>query len=423
MPKSDSLIVKITLLFIFSSISFVLFYLYFIGSKTNKSNTTIEQRYDGVIDNIDDLFKFGYDIEDLQTYLSDIGFYQITDSDILAKVSRRYLVIYDNKKQVIVSVKKIDGHYYIIMDNIQDGRQFVYTDYGSGSDYTTYHVIALLSFITLIFFYILVLKSILPLSLLRREVKKFANGDMNIKVISNNQDEIGELSREFAKAANTIDKMNKARVLFLRSIMHELKTPIAKGRIVTEMLTDTKAKNRLISVFTRLNVIIDNFAKIEEMNTNNYKISKTRFKLIDLIDNINRMLLIEEERPRNVILMSREDEIFADFDAMSLAVKNLLDNALKYSYDHRVVIFVEGKDIVIQNQGKPFKDDLNKYFSPFYSDGSDNEKRGLGLGMYIIKNMIEAQEFVLDYKYVDGNHYFYIRDCVVSDTSINKEAS
>ena len=43
--------------------------------------------------------------------------------------------------------------------------------------------------------------------------------------------------------------------------------------------------------------------------------------------------------------------------------------------------------------------------------------------MYIIKNMIEAQEFVLDYKYVDGNHYFYIRDCVVSDTSINKEAS
>ena len=104
---------------------------------------------------------------------------------------------------------------------------------------------------------------------------------MNIKVISNNQDEIGELSREFAKAANTIDKMNKSRVLFLRSIMHELKTPIAKGRIVTEMLTDTKAKNRLISVFTRLNAIIDNFAKIEEMNTNNYKISKTRYKLID----------------------------------------------------------------------------------------------------------------------------------------------
>lgn len=416
MLKSDSLIVKITLLFIFSSISFIFFALYFIGSKANKDNAVIEQRYDSVIDNISDLFKFGYEIEDLQTYLNDVGFYQVEDSSILSKISNRYLVIYNDRKQIIVNMKKINGHYYIIIEDVKNGKKFIYTDYNH-DDYTTYYVIALLSFITLVFFYILVLKSLLPLRLLRREVKKFANGNMDIKVISNNKDEIGELSKEFAKAANTINEMNKARVLFLRSIMHELKTPIAKGRIVTEMITDTKAKNRLISAFKRLNVIIDNFAKIEEMNTNNYKISKSRFRLIDLIDNINKMLLIEEERPRNVILISREAQMFADFDLMSLSVKNLLDNALKYSDDHRVVIFVDGKDLVIQNQGKPFKDDLHKYFSPFYSDGSDNKQKGLGLGMYIIKNTVESQNLVLDYKYVDNNHYFYIRDCIINDTN------
>ena len=181
------------------------------------------------------------------------------------------------------------------------------------------------------------------------------------------------------------------------------------------MLSDTKAKDRLISVFTRLNTIIDDFAKIEEMNTHNYKISKTKFKLIDLIQNINKMLLIEEERPRNVMLINRESEILADFDVMSLSVKNLLDNAIKYSDDQRVVIFVDGSDLVVQNKGKPFKDDINKYFSPFYSDGSDNKQKGLGLGMYIIKNTIDAQGFVLDYKYIDGNHYFYIKDCIISN--------
>ena len=62
-----------------------------------------------------------------------------------------------------------------------------------------------------------------------------------------------------------------------------------------------------------------------------------------------------------------------------------------------------------------FKDDINKYFSPFYSDGSDNKQKGLGLGMYIIKNTIDAQGFVLDYKYIDGNHYFYIKDCIISN--------
>ena len=415
MPKSDSLIVKITLLFIFSSISFIFFALYFISAKVNKNNAAIEQRYDSVIENINDLLKFGYDIGGVQTYLSDIGFYQVSDFSITTKVSRRYLMSYYDIK-FIVNVRKIDGHYYIIIEDTKNDMQFIYTDYDNGEDYTTYHAVALLSFITLIFFYILVLRSIIPLSLLRREVKKFANGNMDIKVISNNKDEIGELSREFAKAANTINEMNKARVLFLRSIMHELKTPIAKGRIVTEMLEDKKAKDRLISVFTRLNVTIDNFAKIEEINTHNYKTTKTRFRLIDLIDNINKMLLIEEERPRNVILMSREAEMFADFDAMCLSVKNLLDNALKYSDDHRVIVFVDGGDLVVQNQGKPFKNDLHKYFSPFYSDGSDNKQKGLGLGMYIIKNTIEAQGLVLDYKYIEGNHYFYIKDCIIENT-------
>lgn len=414
MPKTDSVIVKITLLFIFSSISFILFVLYFISSEIDKNNIAIEQRYYSVVDNVNDLLKFGYSLDSLQTYLFDIGYYQVND-EVISKVSQKYLLNYIQNDQIVVNMKKINNHYYITIDDFENKAHFVYTDYKTSKDYTTYHLIALLAFITLIFFYILVLKSLLPLSLLRREVNKFANGNMDIKVISDNVDEIGDLSREFAKAANKINEMNKARILFLRAIMHELKTPITKGRIVTEMLSDTKAKDRLISVFTRLNTIIDDFAKIEEMNTHNYKISKTKFKLIDLIQNINKMLLIEEERPRNVMLINRESEILADFDVMSLSVKNLLDNAIKYSDDQRVVIFVDGSDLVVQNKGKPFKDDINKYFSPFYSDGSDNKQKGLGLGMYIIKNTIDAQGFVLDYKYIDGNHYFYIKDCIISN--------
>ena len=419
MLKSDSLIVKITLLFIFSSICFVFFALYFIGATTSRNNAVIEQRYDNVINNISDLFKFGYDVKDLQVYLKDTGFYEVDDSSILSKISNRYLVIYNDKKQIIVNMKNINGHYYIIIEDVKNGKQFIYTDY-SIDDYTTYKAIALICFITLIFFYILVLRSLLPLRKLRREVKKFANGDMDIEIISNNKDEIGELSREFTKAANKINEMNKARVLFLRSIMHELKTPIAKGRIVTEMIAEEKAKNRLISIFERLNIIIDNFAKIEEMDTHNYKISKSKFMLVDLVDNINKMLLIEEERPRNVILISREAEMFGDFELMSLSVKNLLDNALKYSEDNRAEVFVEGKDLVIKNQGKPFRDRLEKYFSPFYSDGSDNKKKGLGLGMYIIKNTIESQQLVLDYKYIEGYHYFYIRDCIINNNGVNQ---
>lgn len=416
MFKSDSIIVKITLLFIFSSISFVLFILYFINSEINKNNNIIEQRYDSVVGNVSDLFKFGYDLKSLQSYLIDIGFYELEDDSIFSEISQRHFLTYGHDKQFEVKNKKINGHYYIIMHDTQNDNVFVYTDYKEDIDYLNYYLIALLAFITLIFFYILVLNSLLPLSALRKEVKKFANGNMDIKIISTNKDEIGELSEEFSKAAYTINEMNKARVLFLRSIMHELKTPITKGRIVTEMIHDTKAKNRLISIFMRLNAIIDDFAKIEEMSTKNYKISKTRFSLIELIQNINKMLLVEEDRPRNVLLVDRDAEMIADFDAMSLSVKNLVDNALKYSSNQKAIIFTEGKDLVVKNKGEPFKDQFNNYFQPFYSDGKDNTQKGLGLGMYIIKNTIETQGFGLEYKYIDDNHYFYIKDCIVRDT-------
>ncbi len=413
MFKSDSIIVKVTLLFIFSSISFVLFVLYFINSETLKYNNIIEQKYSGVVSKIDTLVGAGSNLLSIQKYLTNSGFFEVYDEYILNDIPQRYFILYGEQSLLAVDSRKISGHYYIIINDIPKNNIYVYTDYVNPMDFSTYYLIASLAFITLIFFYIIVLNSLLPLISLRKEVRKFANGDMNIKTISQNKDEIGELSAEFSKAAYTINEINKARVLFLRSIMHELKTPITKGRIVTEMIAESKAKNRLISVFNRLNIIIDDFAKIEEISTKNYKISKSKFGLTELMSNINKMLLIEEDRPRSVILMDRDAQILADFDAMSLSVKNLVDNASKYSSNKKVIIFVEDRDLVIQNQGEPFKDNINNYFQPFYKDGNENAQKGLGLGMYIIKNTIEAQGFKLEYKYEEGHHYFYIKDCII----------
>lgn len=413
--SKNSIILKITLLFIFSSISFVLFVIYFINAEISGTNNLIEQRYNRVILDIGNLFRFGYTIDSLHDHLISLGFYQVSDSKVVDEISKQYMLIYGQNGQIAINSQMLDGHHYLVIYDNTSNKTAIYTDYKDTTNYSTYYLIASLAFITLVFFYVIVLNSLLPLYSLRKEVKKFAKGDTNIKVVSRRQDEIGELSNEFVKAADRINEMNKARILFLRSIMHELKTPITKGRIVIEMIHDAKAKHRLVSVFKRLNAIIDDFAKIEEMSTKNYKISKTQFRLIDLIQNINKMLLIEEDRPRNVILYDREAEMIADIDAMSLSVKNLVDNAVKYTTDQKVFVYVDGTDLVVQNQGEPFKDNFENYFQPFYNDGKDNPKKGLGLGMYIIKHTIEAQGFELRHKYINGNHYFFIKNCVIKN--------
>ena len=417
---SKSIILKVTLLFIFSSISFIFFSFYFINEEKLKNNKLIEQKYEDIIIKVHNLFNDKkHAMFLIQQYLLDMGLVEVKDPKIIQAIAQRYtysIGIYP----IITDVKKVEGDYYIIILDTKNANINLYTnDDDNNVDYNNHYVFSSLVFITLVFFYILVLQSLLPLRDLRREVKKFASGNMNIKTISNNKDEIGELSGEFTKAAYTINKINKSRILFLRSIMHELKTPITKGLVISEMLKEEKAKSRLKLIFRRLNNIIDEFAKLEEITSRNYKLEKTRFKLVDLMENINKMLFMDYERPRNVLLEDRNADIFADFNALSLSVKNLIDNAIKYSPDSKAIIFVKDSSLVIKNSGSPFKNEITHYFKPFYNDGSTNPKKGLGLGMYIVKNTIELQNFQLEYEYKNNYHYFYIKGCILQDKDEN----
>ena len=77
-------------------------------------------------------------------------------------------------------------------------------------------------------------------------------------------DEISEVADAFYTAVMQIKKLNESRQLFLRNIMHELKTPITKGRITAEMIPEDKYQKRLISVFEKLEELINEFAAVEE---------------------------------------------------------------------------------------------------------------------------------------------------------------
>lgn len=414
LKQTNSIIFKVTLLFIFSSICFVFFVIYFVAMEKYQNDSAVEQKYNAIIYTLDSAIQNGSDISDIKAHLLSIGFSEINDGEILNLAAQNQFLLYGLNSTISINSKKILGHYYIIIHNVLTRQNFAFSDY-KDINYANYYSIAVFAFVTLIFFYILVINSLLPLISLRKEVHKFSNGDMNIKTVANNNDEIGKLSEEFTKAAKKINEVNNSRILFLRAIMHELKTPITKGRLISEMLENGKLKTRLDSIFTRLNDIINDLSRLEELSTKNYKITKNTFRLTDLMQNINKMLIIEDERPRNVILEHRNAIIESDFELMSLCVKNLLDNATKHSSDKKARIFVKDNDLVISNLGKPFKNSIEPYFQPFYNDGEENSARGLGLGLYIIKNTIEAQGFELFYEYKNGRHNFYIKNCIIRD--------
>jgi len=196
---------------------------------------------------------------------------------------------------------------------------------------------------------------------------------LNINTKSDKKDEIAELGNEFDNAVKKISLLINSRQLFLRTIMHELKTPIAKGRIVSELIDDEKQKNRIITIFEKLNHLIDDFAKVERIVSNNYTPHIYGCSVNVIIDKSIGMLKPDNKENIN-IQNSLDKTINADMELISLAVKNLIDNALKYSADSKLSIVSHGKQLQ-----KPLKE----YFKPFHND-TKNKNHGMGLGLYIV---------------------------------------
>jgi len=186
--------------------------------------------------------------------------------------------------------------------------------------------------------------------------------------------------------------------------MHELKTPIAKGRLMSEMLPDSRQKNRFHTIFERLNILIDEFAKVEKIASRNFNAVLKPYKVSDIIDSsIDIMMLDDIDKHINKVI-SEDYTIMADFDLFSLAIKNLLDNGIKYSNDKRVQIVVSDDEIRVCNSGKKLQAPIEEYFTPFHA-----YKHGLGLGLYIIKNIADIHHLDLEYRYENNRNIFTLK--------------
>jgi two-component system OmpR family sensor kinase len=208
------------------------------------------------------------------------------------------------------------------------------------------------------------------------------------------------------KNINDTQHQLKSRQLFLRTIMHELKTPIAKGRIVSELIDDEKQKNRIITIFEKLNHLIDDFAKVEQIVSNNYLLDLHSYKIDVIVQKSIDMLLLEQTS--NIILQDiSANKMKADLDLFSLAIKNLIDNALKYSNDIKVLIKEENNQLLFISNGKELQKPLHEYFKPFHNE-TKNKTHGMGLGLYIVHTILQMHNMQLKYEYKDKQNIFKI---------------
>jgi len=279
----------------------------------------------------------------------------------------------------------------IIDNNISNGIK-----YGEEKQPITIFMIITLSFM-------LILQRLRPLIRLRKKIELYGNGNMNISFQTNREDEIGAIANELESARQKINTMLESRTLFLRNLMHELKTPIAKGTIATQMLDSQKQRERFGSIFKRLEILVTEFAMIEEVTSLDDKKDFSQYRLLDVIDGAIDMAMVDKKHVS--VEISGTIKVHVNYRLYTTAIKNMIDNAMKYSTDAHITIRMNDKnELCFESKGECLAYPLEYYIEPFTKENPS--KNSFGLGLYLVDSILKAHAQVLAHEYEDGINRF-----------------
>lgn len=231
-----------------------------------------------------------------------------------------------------------------------------------------------------------------PLLQLEEFTKKIASKNWSDPIVISNQDEIGRLAESMNKMQSDLKRAEFEEQNFLQSISHDLKTPVMvilshADAIIDGVYVDSLEHTAKIIKDEAIN-LNKKIRQLLYLNTLAYTLenrsNNEEFDLMILIDYIvSRMKLSKSGIKWNV--NAESTFITADYDKITTAIENIIDNALRYA-DTQICINLKDRNLEIYNDGSHLSDeDLNKIFDNMYM----GDKGNFGLGLAISKKTME----------------------------------
>lgn len=405
--KKESIFFTISISFILSFILVVASFLILIAHNYKVSEEKYLDKYIPLVKMVTRQERIGFTPEFLES-LKEINYELFLNNKAINAITYhpKTKVLFERihpKHRDILRVLSLHGNNYIYLK--RKGETFLLKDLETANSITHIYIMlvfgSLLAMVILV--YLITLRKLMPLKILKEKVTTLGEENFDFDCCdSSKQDEVSLLAQEFKKSAQKLKKIKEARNVFIRNIMHELKTPITKGKFLVQLPQTHENNEKMKHVFERLENLINEFGSIEEVIASTKQFDHANYFLNDIIDNAIDILLIDEE------LVSREFEnikVNVNFKLFSIAVKNLIDNALKYSSDGQVVIKTYHEEIIFENHGNSLEYELDSYFEPFFKNSNKNS---FGLGLYIVNSILKANGYRLKYVYENGTNRFSI---------------
>ena len=207
------------------------------------------------------------------------------------------------------------------------------------------------------------------------------------------------------KYTKKLESLNNQKDEIISAISHEFKNPITiiNGYSQT-LLNDPNLPKNLQKKFLekiykngiKLTNLIDTLRLAIKLDQNTQKFT---FEMIDIFDLTNEIVEdIKDSYNRNIKIFGKTTKIQADKVLLGIAIRNLIENAIKYSEDE-ILVIITNSSLCIIDKGIGIKeDDILKITQKFYRVSNNTWNNSLGLGLSIVSNIVKLHNFNLTIK-------------------------
>ena len=255
--------------------------------------------------------------------------------------------------------------------------------------------------------YLLTRRVLRPLSQMADVTREVAGGNYSGRVDVVTQDEVGDLGMAFNRMADSLDQVERLRKNMVADVAHELRSPLTNLRGYLEGLNDgvlppSRENFRVLQEeILRLVHLVDDLQQLARADAARAFLDRQEFSLSEAL---NQMLELyrshfeEKDISVSTRFMEHTELVTADRDKLLQAIRNLIENAWKYtSKGGKVMVATErlpeGIKVLFSNSGPAIPaEDLPYIFERFFkADRSrSREAGGAGIGLSIVKELVEA---------------------------------
>jgi len=232
-------------------------------------------------------------------------------------------------------------------------------------------------------------------------------------------DSINSQKEDLEKLNQELLKEEELRSSFIARLSHELKTPLMVIGATTEAMQDGIIKpdemekqydTILEEIDKTTGIIKDIIGTYKVSNSKTMTLNITRFNLTELVKDIIDPLYPIAEKNNLIVETHLEQIVYmnADKNLIAQVVSNFITNAFKYtSQNHKVEININDNAsnfvFEVKNYGAHIaEENLSKIWLPFYRENVDIDKTSTGMGLYIVKEILNTHKIKYDVVNFDG---------------------